>query len=278
MPSLNTIFVIFAITSFIISFFYIMIQWVFRKQRPFLGYIVICSTLFLLFYFPLFFTFGFNIPVASPTPNPSVLSENVVPNLYVNMSFHGPFRVQQSATIDIGIVSYMPKATSSTPSTVTSTTAQLLGSSFEIDPPQQMPQSLDQGEVHFVWTITPKYPGQQQLYATITSTWVPKSGGDPSITGSLGSISWDIPVEGKQDPPGSTPGENPLLLIGQNILLALISSVLSIPWIWDLIAKRREKKRAAQGAISRQRSETTQIPNILTQPLTSLKKSKKRRR
>lgn len=119
--------------------------------------------------------------------------------------------------------------------------AQLSASSFDIDPRDQKQQSLDQGEVHFVWIITPKYPGQQQLYAAITGQWVPRSGGS-SLTRPLGSLSETVVVD---DLP-QVDQVNPFLSMGQNLLLLLIGSVFSVPWIWDLVAKKREKERATR--------------------------------
>lgn len=119
--------------------------------------------------------------------------------------------------------------------------ADLSASAFDVAPQQQAMQSLDQNEVIFDWTLTPKYIDEQTLSVSVTGIWIPKGGGKTikrllSIHILNINVSPMVPVT--QTTPFFVPGQ----LTFSDLLVALISSALNVPWIVELFKKKEVKK------------------------------------
>jgi hypothetical protein len=125
--------------------------------------------------------------------------------------------------------------------------AQLSASAFDVSPLEQGKQSLDQEEVDFTWTVTPKYSGEQVLNVAVTGVWVPRNGGEP-IERPLASHLFHLKVI---DPPSPPP---PFFSLGQvtvgEILILIVGSLLNVPWIVESIGKRRREKEQKQQTLS----------------------------
>lgn len=207
--------------------------------------------------------------IATPTGYEPISSQELSGLEMLMYSSSGTFTEQQTSTITVDITPLLsaPEATS-TPRTPLSTdltpvgtpgatitnafgpnysayiVAELHGSAFDIDPAQQTQQSLNQGEIVFTWTITPKYVGNQLIYTEVTGIWTPKNGG-PSIQLPLGSTQENIIVNTFVNSATGSSADNGSTLssITLNVFVGLIGSAFNIPWIWDLISKRRKKKQ-----------------------------------
>jgi hypothetical protein len=140
--------------------------------------------------------------------------------------------------------------------------AQLSASAFDVDPREQLKQSLDQQEVIFTWNVTPKYGGGQTLNFAVTGIWIPKSGGE-TIERPLANLSGNMWVIDVGDA-FFTFGKITLA----DLLLALIASVLNVPWIVDLIKKRKEEKKKKQSATPSGPSNTPTSPANVTSTTT----------
>ncbi len=131
------------------------------------------------------------------------------------------------------------------PGYAVSAKARLSASAFDVDPKEQLEQSLDQnGSVTFVWTATPKYIGKQSLEVTITGVWTPSSGGTPKERPlAHQSLSLDV-VDIPPPPPPS------FFLLGQvdlgALLGVLLGSAFNVPVIIELIKIRHERKQERQ--------------------------------
>ena len=113
--------------------------------------------------------------------------------------------------------------------------AELSASAFEIDPQQQAQQSLDQESVSFYWTLTPKYTQDQTLSITVTAVWKPRSGGEPTERPLARHL---LHINVSDAPLSVVPGELSL----SDLIAALISSALNIPWVVELLKKRQEAR------------------------------------
>jgi hypothetical protein len=141
--------------------------------------------------------------------------------------------------------------------------AQLSASAFDVDPQKQLLQRFDNGteELDFNWTITPKYTGQQTLILTII-TPVPTSQQEGQVEQVLTSYVMHLTVDTTTDSVESF--FNPFLSLDQvtlgELFVILLGSCLNIPWIMELLQKRKEtkeKRRTTQLVIS---AESTNIP------------------
>jgi len=137
--------------------------------------------------------------------------------------------------------------------------AELSASAFDIAPQQQAKQSLNQEYVEFDWTLTPRYTNEQTLRVTVTGIWMPKNGGEP-IERPLAGHLLHINVSNAQ--PTEKPEAPPFFVLGQltlsDLFVALISSALNIPWIVELINKRKETKKKKADADSSARPSLTE--------------------
>ncbi len=163
--------------------------------------------------------------------------------------------------------------------------ADLSASAFDISPQQQARQSLDQNEVVFDWTLTPKYIDQQTLRVSVTGIWIPKGGGETierPLSGHLLNISVSPMMPVTQTTPFFVPGQ----LTFSDLLVALISSALNVPWIVELLKKRKETKKdqpdTSPSATAPVSDKTQQQPNIapsgpsVTKPPPTTKQKKKK--
>jgi len=124
--------------------------------------------------------------------------------------------------------------------------ADVKASAFDISPQQQIMQSLDQNEVDFFWTLTPRYSDDQKLRVDITGIWKPKGGGEPierPLSGQILSITvLSMPVATSAS--FFAPGQLTL----SDLFVALLGSALNVPWIVELARKRKESKKETQPA------------------------------
>jgi hypothetical protein len=90
-------------------------------------------------------------------------------------------------------------------------------------------QPLDQAT--WTWSISPEHEGHQTIYLEIDVQWAPLARGQTRTWDSEYSL--DIAVE------------KPLLTVGQidlsSVLIGMLGSGLSIPWLAEQIAARRRK-------------------------------------
>jgi len=139
---------------------------------------------------------------------------------------------------------YMPIAKAFGPKFDAFAIAELSASAFDIAPQQQEKQSLNQEYVEFDWTLTPRYTNEQTLRVTVNGIWVPKNGGEP-IERPLAGHLLHINVSSVQPPEKSE--ATPFIVPGQlslsDLFVALFSSALNIPWIVELLKKRKESKK-----------------------------------
>jgi hypothetical protein len=121
-------------------------------------------------------------------------------------------------------------------------------SKFDL-PPQlrKDSQSLEQQQLTFSWTITPKETTKAVITITITGQWKPIGAGNEL----------DIPLWANKQPYNVSPSESPVSTPGQFItqvattLGAALYAVLpifgglglTVPWIVDQIGKRRNKPK-----------------------------------
>lgn len=128
----------------------------------------------------------------------------------------------------------------------------LSASAFDVDPQKQPPQRFvgDATELDFDWTMTPKYIGDQTLIIAITAPYPSAQQGEPpeqvlaayTIHLTVGNIATPTPSGKPAQPEKALPNSSPLLSLGQELLVALLGSVLNIPWIVGLLQKRKEAK------------------------------------
>jgi hypothetical protein len=163
--------------------------------------------------------------------------------------------------------------------------ADVNASAFDISPQQQTMQSLDQNEVDFFWTLTPKYTDEQTLRVDVTGIWKPKGGGE-SIERPLSGQTLSINVMPMMLVNISTSFFVPGQVTLSDLLVALFSSALNVPWIVELVKKRKESKKEQQPATTPSTTAPTppsapQQPTIpspnptVTKPPTAKQKKKK---
>jgi hypothetical protein len=124
---------------------------------------------------------------------------------------------------------------------LTSLSAQLSSTAFDIsslDPPAQDP---DQHQADFRWNILPKKAGSQSLEVAIAGQWISTDGTPPKtvyIIYSGFSLSVDdVPA------PFITTSQIDL----SAFVVTLIGSVLNLPWILEYIQKRRKERKHSSG-------------------------------
>jgi hypothetical protein len=112
--------------------------------------------------------------------------------------------------------------------------ATLKGAAFECEPLQTEDQSIDQPRITWEWNIIPKKPGQQIVNANIEIKWKPIGSKESTIQRTVWRYRLDILVQ------------KPLIATGQLNVLSLaggfVGSVLSIPWLYERVKERREKR------------------------------------
>ncbi|GHP00769.1 hypothetical protein KSF_108160 [Reticulibacter mediterranei] len=128
--------------------------------------------------------------------------------------------------------------------------AQLTSSAFDIAPPSQDIQSLDQQSIQFTWSVTPKLPDTQVLNVSVTGIWRPFNGSN-QIQRLLAEHRLDVNVADTSTP-FITPGQFTL----SELVTALISSAMNVPWIVEFVKKRQEKKKKQSDTTSTPRSRT----------------------
>ncbi len=116
---------------------------------------------------------------------------------------------------------------------------------FAITPAATQTQALNQPDVQFLWTVSPKSAGPQVIYVTITGQWRPTDGGEV-IERTLGEVRLDIQV---QNPPPAAPqtGLDPGIvaaIIGAaaTVVAALIGALV----VWMQVSKDKKKKQKAK--------------------------------
>jgi hypothetical protein len=115
--------------------------------------------------------------------------------------------------------------------------ARIIGVSFDIDPaPQSEPQSLDRPRVDWIWSISSDQPGKgQDIDLIIDVEWKHTGDLQESLTRTIWRNHLEIDIF-----------QRPVSL-GQvnafSLLSALLGSGMSIPWLYEMISKRRTRQR-----------------------------------
>jgi len=98
--------------------------------------------------------------------------------------------------------------------------------------PQPLKPLDGSSSIDWVWSITADQPGSQTVNAFITIEWQRKDGLGPSVKSTI----WDT-----NDKPINIEVVQPLLTTGQLSLSTILSSGLSIPFLYEIIKTRRKK-------------------------------------
>jgi hypothetical protein len=115
--------------------------------------------------------------------------------------------------------------------------AQLFGTAFDISPSIPPSQSAEQNTLDFRWNILPKEAGPQNLVLSLAGLWKPQHDTAlQTIYFLAGQLSVSVDATSV---PFIVPGQITL----SEIIIALIASVLNIPWILEKIEKRRKKNK-----------------------------------
>jgi hypothetical protein len=150
-------------------------------------------------------------------PNEELRQDNTTkPLLLESSSVYGPFPGTYDQLQLVGI------------------TAQLIGTTFDISQTIPPSQSAEQTTLDFRWNILPKEAGPQNLVLSLAGLWKPQH--DAALQ-TIYFLAGQLSVSVDATPvPFIVPGQITL----SEIIIALIASVLNIPWIIEKIEKRRK--------------------------------------
>ncbi len=115
--------------------------------------------------------------------------------------------------------------------------ARIIGVSFDFDPaPISEPQLLDQPRVDWIWSISSSNPGKHQgVDITIEIEWRREGDIQESLKRTIWRDHIEIDIFQRR------------ILLGQvnafSLLSGLLGSGLSIPWLYEMISKRRTRQR-----------------------------------
>jgi hypothetical protein len=205
-------------------------------------------------------------PEGTPTLVPSTVFisdlPTAEPNTLVEAEWPARIKARQSGTIRVSIIKtnegYTPiveipsnTAVASTPIPVGTPEADLprkfgegyeayavahiAGASFDISLASPESQSLDQSRIDWIWNITSDSPGLQGLDLSVEIEWKPVGNTGESIRRQIWRSHIVIDIF------------QPIVTSGQvsafSLFSAFLGSGLSIPWIYEIVSKRRSQQR-----------------------------------